>query len=68
MVIFEKASGRYDLGRWTVKGNGNECQTLRNRFPFAASAQPVAMLIQAVLAGLALSGSADQPVGIELKP
>jgi hypothetical protein len=33
MVVFEKTSGRYDLGRWTVKGDANERQTLRNRFP-----------------------------------
>jgi hypothetical protein len=27
-VIFEKTSGRYDFGPWTVKGDASESQTL----------------------------------------
>ena len=33
MIVFEKTSGRYDLGGWAVKDDANERQTLRNRFP-----------------------------------
>jgi hypothetical protein len=39
MVVFEKTSGRYYLGRWAVKGEAIERKTIRNRFRIAASAQ-----------------------------
>jgi hypothetical protein len=58
MVVFENPSGSYDLGRWVVKGMLMNARRFAITFRTATSAQAIAMFVQAVLAGLALSGSA----------